>query len=162
MLIRPPISTLLYIENIMPIPIFPWQKPMDRIGFTPIKLPVSIVTIAMSAAMHLCGRGLTSIDKIKALYNEIEALLNKIKKSARDCLARIDANPNIYILKTVRKLQLVIYIREKIEIKGHYRIFQTFFTPSRRLDCYIISICLDLLGNCLPIFNYSIPSVDWH
>ena len=85
----------------MSIPIFTWQKPIDRIGFTPTKLPVLIVAIAMLAATHLHRRGLISIDEIKALHNKIEALLNKIKKSTRDCLAGIDANPGVYIPETV-------------------------------------------------------------
>ena len=63
-----------------------------------------IVVIAILAATHLHRRGLASIDKIKALHNEIEALLNKTKKSTRDCLARMDANPDVYIPETVQKL----------------------------------------------------------
>jgi len=74
---------------------------MDRIGFSPTELLVLIVTIAMLGAMHLYRRSLVSIDKIKALYNKIETLLNKIKKSVRDCLARIDINLEVYILETV-------------------------------------------------------------
>jgi len=70
-------------------------------GFTPTELLVLIITIAILAATHLYRRGLISIDKIKALYNKIEALLNKTKKSTRDCLTRIDTNPDVYILETV-------------------------------------------------------------
>jgi uncharacterized membrane protein (Fun14 family) len=62
---------------------------------------VSIVTIAILAATYLYRRGLISIDKIKTLYNKIEALLNKAKKSARDCLTRMDANPDVYIPEIV-------------------------------------------------------------
>lgn len=162
MLERPLISTLPQIENMVSIPTFTWQKPMDRMGFTPTKLPVSIVAIAMSAATHLRGRGLASTDEMKALHDEIEALLNKTKKSARDCLAGMDANPDVYIPETVRKLQLVIYVREKIEIKGRHGIFQTFSIPSRRSEHYTISISSDSPSNCLPVFDYSISSVDWH
>jgi len=97
----PFILTLPQIENIVSILIFTWQKPIDRMGFTPTKLPVLIVAIAMSTATHLYRRGLASIDKIKTLHNEIEALLNKIKKSTRDCFARIDINLDIYIPETM-------------------------------------------------------------
>ena len=83
---------------------FTWQKPIDRIGFTPTELLVLIITIAILAAAYLYRRGLVFTDKIKALYNKIKALLNKIKKSTRDCLTRIDANPGVYIPETVQKL----------------------------------------------------------
>jgi len=59
------------------------------------------MTIAILAATYLYRRGFISIDKIKALYNKIEALLNKIKKSTRDCLTRIDPNLDVYIPETV-------------------------------------------------------------
>jgi len=62
---------------------------------------VSIVTIAILVATHLYRRGLISIDKIKTLYNKIEALLNKVKKFTRDCLTGIDANPDVYIPEIV-------------------------------------------------------------
>ena len=51
--------------------------------------------IAILAATYLYKRGFTSIDKIKAL-------LNKTKKSARDYLAKIDTNPDVYILETIQ------------------------------------------------------------
>jgi len=73
-------------------------------GFTLTELPVLIIAIAILAATHLRKRGFISIDKIKALHNKIEALLNKIKKSIRDCLTRIDANPDVYIPETMQKL----------------------------------------------------------
>ena len=60
-----------------------------------------IVAIAILIAMHLYKRGLASIDKIKTLYNKIKTLFNKTKKSAKDYLARMDANPEIYILEIV-------------------------------------------------------------
>ena len=66
-----------------------------------IELLVLIVTIAMLGAMYLYRRGLVSIDEIKALYNKIETLFNKIKKSARDYFAKIDVNPEVYILETM-------------------------------------------------------------
>jgi len=62
---------------------------------------VPIVIIAILEAIHLRRRGLASINKIKAFYNKIETLLNKIKKSARDCFARIDVNPEVYIPETM-------------------------------------------------------------
>jgi Tfp pilus assembly major pilin PilA len=74
---------------------------MDRMGFTLTELLVLIVTIAISVATHLYRRGLAFIDEMKAFYNKIEALFNKTKKSARDCLAGIDANLDVYILETV-------------------------------------------------------------
>ena len=63
-----------------------------------------IITIAILAAIYLYRRGFISIDKIKTLYNKIEALLNKAKKSARDCLAGMDANPDVYILEIIQQL----------------------------------------------------------
>ena len=63
-----------------------------------------IVTIAILVATHLYRRGLASIDKIKTLYNKIEALLNKVKKFTRDCLTGIDVNPDVYIPEIVRQL----------------------------------------------------------
>ena len=59
------------------------------------------MAIAISVAIHLYRKGLISIDKIKALYNKIETLFNKMKKSAKDCLARIDTNLEVYILETI-------------------------------------------------------------
>ena len=63
-----------------------------------------IVAIVMLIAMHLYRRGLISIDKIKALYNKIETLLNKIKKSTKNCFVRMDINLEVYIPKTMQKL----------------------------------------------------------
>jgi len=78
-----------------------WQKLINRIGFSPTELPMPIVAIVMLIAMHLYRRGLISIDKIKALYNKIETLLNKIKKFTKNCFAKIDTNLEVYILETV-------------------------------------------------------------
>jgi len=73
-------------------------------GFSPIELLVPIITIAILGAIHLRRRGLVSIDKIKALYNKIETLLNKIKKSTKNCFVRMDINLEVYIPKTMQKL----------------------------------------------------------
>ena len=77
---------------------------MDRIGFSLTELLVPIVTITISRAIYLYKRGLTSTDKIKALYNKIKTLLNKTKKSTKDCLTGMDINPKVYILETMQKL----------------------------------------------------------
>ena len=63
-----------------------------------------IITIAILGAIHLYKRGLASTDKIKALHNKIETLLNKTKKSAKDYLTRMDINPEVYIPETIQKL----------------------------------------------------------
>jgi len=77
---------------------------MDKIGFSPTELLVLIITITILGAMYLHRRGFISIDKIKALYNKIETLFNKIKKSTKDYLARMDINLEVYIPETMQKL----------------------------------------------------------
>jgi len=65
---------------------------------------VPIITITMLGAMHLYRRGLASTNKIKALYNKIETLLNKTKKSTKNYLAKMYVNLEVYILETMQKL----------------------------------------------------------